>query len=72
MESASRTGARETATIPPSGVFISRIRNIAMEVDIAPRKNVATIVALGEVNSPNEPKMMHSHNTSVSSSGVGI
>jgi hypothetical protein len=48
--SASRNGASETAIIPPSGVFICRIRNIAMEVDTAPRKNVVVTVALGDVN----------------------
>jgi hypothetical protein len=40
-----------------------------MEVDAAPNKNVGSTFVLGDVNGPNELKMMHSHNTSANSSG---
>ena len=72
MVSASRLGASETPITPSNGVFISRIRNIAPEVDSAPRNNAAMTVGFAGANRPNAEKITENHNTSDISNGTGV
>jgi len=49
--------------MPPSGVFISMIRNIAPEVESAHITSAVIVVPLRGANRPNVPKRIASHDT---------